>query len=64
MKADQTSPKEANNMNPDQTSPKEANIMNPDQTAPLDLGSYCLQYKKLRGADDKSCDWWAKRQGI
>ena len=35
-------------MNPDQTTPWEANNMNPDQAAPkeqYDLGSYCLQQR-------------------
>ena len=42
---------EANNMDPDQTAPKEQS----------DLGPYFLQDKQLRRADDKNCDWWAKR---
>ena len=53
-------------MNPDQTAQKN---MNTDQTAPKeqsDLGPYCLQYMYRlpinirRGADNKSCDCWAR----
>ena len=39
----------------------EANNMNPDQTGDCsNLGPYCCKIGYLRGADDKSYDWWAK----
>ena len=40
----------ANNMSPDQTAPKEQS----------DLVPYCLQYRQIKGADDKSQNWHTK----